>query len=154
MNQSPSLLSPPRIRLRKPVVVTSPTTSPQQSCYPWVRDPAELASPTAWLYVSRRLDLEWLPNEPLWAAVSLTIGLATGPTAFYRLSPAVLVWLETAGEQLEGQWRAGKVERSQVDEYLAAMDTVWEFARVNLSGQAVSEQRGKPVGLPEPACPK
>lgn len=151
-SRSPAKQSPSFVRSASNTAAanTKPLESLPSYSHEWIRDPAEIGSPDAWLYVSRRLDLEWLPNTSLWAAAALTIG----PTAYYRLSATVLVWLEVAGERLEGQWRMGTVARQQLDEYLLAMDVVREFARMNLSGEAVRSQRARPPTLPDAPQPK
>jgi hypothetical protein len=71
-----------------------------------------------------------------------------GSRIFYRLTARVLVWLETAGEALQVQFEAGKVERSQLVAYVDAMQLVWSFARVQLSSEAVTSARKKPPSLP------
>ncbi len=118
----------------------------------------EIAQPDLWLYVSRRLDLAWVPSGPhdrLWAVPVFTQGSTDTPRAFFRLSPAVLVWLKLAGEHLERETVAGRADRGQLDAYLEAMNEVWCFATKNLSGDAVRAARaaGK-VELPDHAGPK
>ena len=115
----------------------------------------EVGTPEAWLYVSKRLDLEWLPNvppprdiptaRPLWGAPAISLG----GRVYYRLSAAVLVWLDAAGEQLEAGMNAGTVPRSQVDEYLKVMTEVWAFAACHLSDDAIRTARKRPPELPE-----
>lgn len=117
-------------------------------CLPWVPAPP----PDAWLYTSRRLDLEWLPNVPIWSAATLSLGRATasesangdGPIIFYRLSPQVLVWLEHAGAALEHLVVTGGSNapaRDQVDAYCEAMNQVYQFAAAHLSPAEVRAAR-------------
>lgn len=148
--------------------------------------------PQAWLYVSRRLDLLLIPNEPPWDVPAFSYGgqrdpspaevreiaawmlnpiegaerptvstCEVRPQAFYRLTPAVLAWLERAGESLEAAVLAGRVDAGQLDEYLAAMDEVWRFANLWLAGDDVRAARraaggagGVLVELPECEGPK
>jgi hypothetical protein len=95
---------------------------------------AEVSSdaPT-WLYVSRRLDFTLLPNTSLWSADAIMFG----SVVYYRLSARVLVWLELAGEDVERQWLEGRLARSELDVYLAAMVEVWVFADRWLSREAM-----------------
>jgi hypothetical protein len=154
-----------RIRLRHPprqrpvpanMPVVAPPTLPPPSRVWRQTDPSELGSPDAWLYVSLRLDLTLLPNTPLWQAPAILLG----SRAFYRLTPAVLVWLWNASEHLQQQFEAGKVARDQLTEFIEAMATVEAFAAVWLSREAVSEARaearkaGEVVGLPEVYAPQ
>lgn len=90
---------------------------------------------TDWLYISRRLDLQWLPNVPFWSAATITFDKGDGPVIFYRLSPQVLVWLEHAGTALERLVVSGgsnAPDRGQVDAYCEAMETVYRFANVRV----------------------
>jgi hypothetical protein len=107
----------------------------------------ELGSPQAWLYVSKRLDVEVLPNDRLWSLPALSIG----NTVFYRLSAKVLVWLEAAGAALEGQVLAQQADRGQLDAYLEAMRGVWAFAERHLSAESVRAARREAPELPEAA---
>lgn len=147
-----------RIRLRRPVSPREPVqavaptphpVAPPAPAFPFVPDPDELGSPSTWLYVSKRLDLQWLPNEPLWAVPVLTIESAIGVTVFYRLSARVLNWLTQAGHQLERQWESGELARDQLDAYLEAMGSVWTFAGEHLSEAARDRARLLPASLPE-----
>lgn len=108
--------------------------------------------PDLWLYVSRRLDLAHVPNAPLWAVAVFTEGRSGGrpPVAFYRVTPAVLAWLERAGERLEAEVLAGREPRSQLDAYLDAMNVVWRFA--GCAGVRVGA--GGTAELPEYTGPK
>lgn len=108
-------------------------------------------APEAWLYVSKQLDLEWLPNAPLWAAAVIRLG----ERWFYRLTPDVVAWLEGAGPQLEAHVLAGKAGRDQVDAYVAAMLEVWRFAREAFEPAELAEARAvRTPRLPEvPAIP-
>lgn len=143
-----------RIRLRRPVTprvpaqAAAPTSHPaplSSPAFPFVPDPDEIGSPSTWLYVSKRLDLQWLPNEPLWAVPVLTIG----PVVYYRLSARTLNWLNQAGYQLERQWESGELARDQLDAYCVAMGTVWAFAGTHLSETAKDQGRLLPASLPE-----
>lgn len=113
--------------------------------------------PESWLYVSRKLDFEWLPNAPLWSAPVITFGRSAAkcsntskdskpppsppPIVYYRLTPGVFVWLELAGMSMEKMTIAGSVLRSQLDEYLSLMATVQEFAAAYLDGGAIADAR-------------
>lgn len=116
---------------------------------PFVPDPDEIGSPQVWLYVSKRLDLVSLPNEPLWAVPVLTIESATAVTVYYRLTSQVLTWLTQAGYHLQQLWEADKVDRNQLDAYCEAMGTVWGFAGTHLSEAAKDRARLLPASLPE-----
>lgn len=105
----------------------------------------ELGTPDLWLYVSKRLELEYLPNVHLYQLSAISFG----STTFYRLSARVLVWLSVAGEQLEASTLKGEYPREQFDEYLTKMDVVWAFAGAWLSSEAVVRARGERVGLPD-----
>lgn len=98
-----------------------------------------------WPLVSKKLDLEWVPNAPFWAAPVIRLGA----TWFYRLTPGVLAWLEAAGQVLEHQVVAGRVGRDQLDVYLAVMTEVWRFAEAALDPEAVRAARAAPPTLPE-----
>lgn len=112
--------------------------------------PDEVGSPLAWLYVSKRLDLDWLPNTPFWSGEVITFGA----TAFYRLTSQVLVWLEAAGDVLESHYRAGQVDHGQLVEYVNAMEVVWLFARSHLQRDSVVAARLQPPSLPDSPQPK
>lgn len=103
-----------------------------------------IEQPSAWLYVSKRLDLESLPNVPMWAAPVITFN----DTAYYRLTAAVLAWLEAAGDGLATQVAAGRAERGQLDAYLTAMDVVWEFAYQFIPSNEIIRARSQPPSLP------
>lgn len=133
-------------RLEQPVQSVQPPAPPRVWYDP---DPDELGSPQVWLYVSRRLDLDWLPNVPLWSGQAVRFGA----TVFYRLSARTLVWLEKAGEGLEKQCLAGQVASSELDAYLTAMEVVWAFAAEHLNEQAVRAARQKAPALPEVVGP-
>lgn len=105
--------------------------------------------------MSRRLDLEWLPNSPdspLWSGAVISLN----GTAFYRLSAQVVVWLEKAGEQLETECLACRIDRNQLDAFFEAMCQVWSFAEQNLKGEAVKAARLNPATaeLPNMEGPK
>ncbi|HJZ57214.1 MAG TPA: hypothetical protein VKE74_19750 [Gemmataceae bacterium] len=76
------------------------------------------------------------------------------PVAYYRLTPAVLAWLEWAGEQLEQRAAAPNARGDDVNqaaEFVLLMRPVWDFAREYLSAAEVSRaRRRRPmVELPE-----
>jgi hypothetical protein len=122
----------------------------------YTADPDEQGEPPAWLYVSKRLQLEYLPNTPLWSAPVITFGDTSIPTALYRLSARVLVWLEKAGDQLEAAWQNGLIARTEIDAYCNAMAEVWAFAGEHLRGEAVRAVRPSKIAptLPDVAGPK
>ena len=111
-------------------------------------DPAEF-----WLYASKRLDLKWLPNVPLWSTEVIAFGPESHTVPFFRLTPTLLVWLERAGEHLERECLAGAVPRDQLDGYLDAMRDVWAFAERHIDPAAVQAARATKPELPEPAVP-
>lgn len=137
--------------------------------------PASPGEPQAWLYLSRRLDILFVPNEPPWVVPLFAYGplppIVPGdhldqpkpppaPVPYYRLTPSVLVWFERAGVHLEAELLGGRLPRSQFDEYAAAMVEVWVFAdawlevgevrAARLAGSAVLPERG--AGPPEIAA--
>lgn len=101
--------------------------------------------------MSKKLDVEWLPNAPLWAAAVIRFGA----TWFYRLTPDVVAWLEACGPPLEAAVLAGKAGRDQVDEYVAVMLEVWRFAGAVFEPAELAEARAvRTPRLPEvPAIP-
>lgn len=131
-----------------------PAGQPPAVPAPAPRDPTPAprgTPPEAWLYVSKKLDAEWLPNAPLWAAAVVRLG----ERWFYRLTPDVVAWLEAAGPPLEAQVLAGKAGRDQADAYVAAMNEVWRFAREVFEPAELAEARAvRTPRLPEvPAIP-
>jgi hypothetical protein len=92
-----------------------------------------------WLYLTRRLELADVPNDPPWVVPAFWLG----EVVYYRLTPAVLAWLEAAGEKLDAGGQRAFVE---------AMAPVWEFAERWLDPGEVSRARRAvpPAGLPEP----
>src|SRR5262249_26912269 len=119
-----------------------------------VSDPIPV--PDCWLYVSKRLDLEWVPVAPIWSAPAIwfTTGTQPTPTPHYPLTPAVIPWLERAGEQLELRAAAPNARGDDVNqaaEFVRLMKPVWDFARDDLSAAEVSRaRRQRPVEeLPE-----
>lgn len=112
----------------------------------------ELGTPDAWLYVSKRLDLEYLPNTPLWSLPVISItAVGHSPALYYRLCAAVLAWLEAAGEILERKLNAGELYAYEVTNYVEHMQPVWAFAQRWLSEAAVSQARRLvSKKLPEP----
>ncbi len=105
--------------------------------------------PKNWLFVSKHLHLWWAPNEPLYSApVVFVKGILfrpgeMGSAWFYRLTPAVVVWLEAAGRELEALVVAGKTEasRADLDGYVKAMDEVWLFAAEVFTLDELAEAR-------------
>jgi hypothetical protein len=110
-------------------------------------------SPTL-LFVSKRLDILEVSNCPMWAIEAFTAGDTVKPVAFYRLTAGVFVWLEAAGAVLELKFSTGDVSRDQIDEYLAAMGRVCEFARRYIGVEAIRAARAEPAMLPEVGGPK
>ena len=98
---------------------------------------ALLPHPSLWLYTSKKLDIEWIPNAPIWAAEVITFGIIP----YFRLTARVLVWLEVAGQTLQRGLLADVIPRSQMDAYLAAMDIVYEFACAYISVEDVRAAR-------------
>jgi hypothetical protein len=114
--------------------------------------PDEVGAPASWLYVSKRLVLEWLPNDvgPMWWGPVISLN----GVAFYRLSARMVNWLEKAGEQLQCKFEVGQVARDQLTEYADLMVTVWAFAGEHLSGEAVKVARVQVPTLPDVDGPK
>lgn len=111
-------------------------------------DGASRASGTArkdWLYVSRKLALEWLPSTLAGPVVLL------GDTPYYRLTLPVLVWLENAVATLDDK-RPGP---DQVAVVIDAQEAIYCFAREQWSDQQRDAARALgPKPLPEPEwCP-
>jgi hypothetical protein len=107
--------------------------------------PVATGQPDAWLYVSKKLDLEWLPNVPMWSGEVISLG----STVYYRLTPQVYAWLDRAGTVLEKAVLAGSRERSQLDAYLVSIRVVWEFAAWYLEWGQVKIALANDVSLPE-----
>lgn len=143
---------------------TTATAQPEPilPCVWYTRPSYEIGTPppASWLYVSKRLDLEWLSNVPLWWAPVITFAggdsdlSTTAPgvnsTAFYRISPAVVAWLEAAGLSLEATCISGQTDRGQLDAYLEAMAVVWRFTDQYLHPDTMRAVRGQPgIVLPE-----
>ena len=112
------------------------------------RDPPS-APPDVWLYVTKRLDLELLPNVPMWSAAVVSIG----GVIYYRLSAGVLAWLEAAGESLVAEVSAGRAPADQLNEYLDAMGTVYLLGSPCVSASDLAAARAQPPSLPSFACP-
>lgn len=106
-----------------------------------------VTSPEAWMYVSKRLNVVYLPNVPLWSGECLTLGAV----AYYRLTAEVLAWLELAGVALERQHLARQLPEGQLDEYLRVMNEVWVFAGRHIGGSEVRRARSEVAELPEAA---
>lgn len=109
---------------------------------------------SVWPYLTRRLDLTWLPNVPFWGEpVILFTPVPNPPSApnpppvvYYRLTPSLLAWLERAGEQLE---TAGDIV--QAAEFVLLMVPIWEFAATHLPpAELAAARRGPTPVLPEP----
>lgn len=99
--------------------------------------------------MSRRLDLEWLPNVPVWSLPTVVLG----STVYYRLTATVLHWLDLAGQQLERDHLAGHLDRSQIDIYLTAMTQVHLFASRHLAPSTVEAAKSKAATLPDVTGP-
>lgn len=94
-----------------------------------------------WLYLSKRLDLLDVP-----AGRALNV-IQIGPTVYYRLTPAVLVWLEHAVADMD----AKKPTPDTVATVTAAMDEVYRFARSHLPAADIeAARRIGPRPLPAP----
>ncbi|MDY3555315.1 hypothetical protein R5W24_004457 [Gemmata sp. JC717] len=112
---------------------------------PYVAPAHELGNPPAWLYVSKRLAFEWLPNEPLWCSPAVKLG----DVIFYRLSPAVVHWIEVVGGQAyQAGYEQGQITRDQVDAYMEAMNTVYAFAAAHLDPAACVQAKATAPTLP------
>jgi hypothetical protein len=96
------------------------------------------------LYVSKRLEIDWLPNVHFWALPAIGIG----SKVFYRLSANAFVWLELAGQHLEAK-AALDGKREAIDEFVRSMEVVWKFAERHLSAESVRAARKKTPDLPE-----
>lgn len=120
-----------------PAVPVAPPAPPRVWYQP---DSDELGAPIAWLYVSKRLDFHWLPNEPFWWQPVLSLGSIANPVAFFRLSARVLIWLEWAGELLQQSYQTGQLARDQMTTYLEAMDTVLIFTKTSIASEAVERE--------------
>lgn len=143
---------PPSAPVAAPAPV--PALAPSTTLAPPAADPfAPLAPAEFWLYASKRLDLKWLPNVPLWSGEVIAFGPEARTVPFFRLTPTLLVWLERAGEHLERECLTGAVPRDQLDAYLDAMRDVWAFAERHIDSAAVHAARTTKPELPEPACP-
>ncbi len=138
----------PSARVAVPLPAPSTTPAPP-AAVPF----APLAPAELWLYVSKRLELKWLPNVSLWSGEVIAFGPEARTVPFFRLSPTLLVWLERAGAHLERECLAGAVPRDQLDAYLDAMTYVWAFAERHIDPAAVHAARTTKPELPEPALP-
>lgn len=98
-----------------------------------------------WLYVSKRLDLQLLPNVPMWNAEAISLG----GVIYYRLTADVLAWLEAAGESLITEVTAGRVDGDQLDAYLEAMGTVYAVGSPCISAPDLVTARAHPPSLPQ-----
>lgn len=120
----------------------------RSSCVSGVVEEIEQSKATQWwLYVSKRLDLIEVPNTAPWRVLAFTYGRES-PVAFYRLTPQVVVWLDSCGMILERQVLAGESPRSTLDDYLRHMDEIWRFASLNLDVEKVRAARMEPASLP------
>lgn len=119
----------------------------------WLDQSAPAASvprPAAWLYVSRRLDLIWLPDEPLFGELFFLDG-----RPHFRLTARVAVWLEHATDALDRRWADGQLTPADRDEALAALRVVWAFAAAHLDPATLRQARTLPPELPPvPAIPE
>lgn len=112
---------------------------------PYTAPAWERNRPATWLYLSKRLELLALPNEPLWCQPAISIGA----TVYYRLTPNVLYWLDCAGRTLEAKHEAGAVGRDQVDAFCEAMAAVYPFAAAHIDPTACEQARALPPTLPD-----
>lgn len=106
------------------------------------------ATSTDWLFVSRRLDLVYLPSHPLFAAPVILIG----DRPHYRLTPAVVAWVERMGGVLDERVRAGQLPADQLAEYAAALHAVWRFADAVFPAADLHASRA--AAAPLPAVPR
>lgn len=102
-------------------------------------------SPEHWLYLSKRLDLIELPSSLAGDVVRV------GPTPYYRLTPAVLAWLEHAVADLD----AKRPPPETVATVVAAQTAIYAFARDRLPADALDAARADakahgPQPLPDP----
>ena len=97
-----------------------------------------------WLYLSRRLDLAWLPDRPFYAMSVIILG----DRPHYRLTPGVVAWVERMGVVVQERVRAGQLGPDQESEYITALQAVWAFADAFLDAAEVRAARAAAAPLP------
>lgn len=102
------------------------------------------SSSSDWLFVSRRLDLVSLPSHPLFAAPVILLG----DRPHYRLTPAVVAWVERMGAVLDERVRAGQLPADQLAEYTTALHAVWRFADAVFAAADLHAARSAAAPLP------
>ena len=110
--------------------------------------PQQEAPPDGWLYVSRRLDLVRIHAADAPPVIDETPPGSNLSAPYYRLTAPVLAWFERAGVHLEAELAAGRLPQGQMNEYLAGMQVLWEFAEKNLEVSEVLAARAKGGELP------
>jgi len=129
----------------EPIKVVEPTRKETRQGHQEHQERQESAA--RWLYVSKRLDLLEVPNTAPWRVLAFTYGRES-PVAFYRVTPQVVVWLDSCGVMIERKVLAGESPRSTLDDYLRHMDEIWRFASLNLDVEKVRAARMEPASLP------
>lgn len=99
---------------------------------------------SGWLFISRRLDLVTLPSHPLFGAPVILLG----DRPHYRLTPAVVAWVERMGAVLDERVRAGQIPADQLAEYTAALHAVWRFADAVFPAADLASARAGAAPLP------
>lgn len=105
-----------------------------------------LPEPDHWLFVSRRLDLIEVPNEPMWRVPAFTQG--NPPVPYFRVTPQVVAWLDAMGAIMERDVLAGKTPRETLDDFCDHMQPVWRFASLYLDGDLIHAERQLSPSLP------
>lgn len=116
-----------------------------------------MTPPEAWLYVSKRLDLAWLPDVP--SCQAPVVWLAGRP--HYRLTPAVYWWVRACGPVLEqrlaGRLAAAEIAPAQAVEecrrYVEAAELAGRFVAAAFGVEAVEAWRHRPPQLPDDRPP-
>lgn len=117
----------------EPVTAAGPNADPEtaNTAQP---TPAALETPATWLYVSKRLDVVELNNTPLTSGPVIFLG----DTPYYRLTPGVFCWIESAGEHLASLVRSGKVPRDQLAEFSRVHMQLYTFAARYIGNDALT----------------
>ena len=98
-------------------------------------------NPNQWLYVSRKLDLIFLPSSSL-----NTVGV--GATTYYRLTAAVVVWIENAIADRDESGR--HFTPDELQSVISAQDVIYRFARDRFAdGELDAARRAGPQPLPD-----
>jgi hypothetical protein len=100
--------------------------------------------PSHWLFISRRLDLVYLPSHPLFAAPVIVLG----DRPHYRVTPAVVAWVERMGAVLDERVKAAQLPADQLAEYTAALHAVWRFADGAFTPAELAAARAAAAPLP------